>query len=107
MDPWLRLRFLEDRKCPSYKQCHTATAIRNVTKHVPCYECMGGIKMPQIFHCFFCRTVWTETDNNWVVMKEVTCPFCIRRQSVKIEMKGGQLVGTIISNEPTHDKETN
>ncbi len=62
--------------------------------------------MPHIFHCQYCRTVWTETNNNWVVIKEVTCPFCNTRQHVKIELKEGKLVGTLIPNGLTHAKDT-
>ena len=62
--------------------------------------------MPQLFHCLHCKTVWTETDNNWILLQEVTCPFCNRKQAVKIEMKGGQLVGTLILFGSAHVKET-
>lgn len=98
MDLWRRLRFLEHRTCLDYPRCSWESAIKDY-KYTPCYYCMGGTLMPQIFHCLYpeCKTMWTPENNDWMITLKAQCPFCHRIWNVLVEMKdlkpSGRLIG--------------
>jgi len=97
MEGYLILRALEYRDCPRYDDCLTQTALRD-NKYVPCFECMGGVPMPQLFECVSmnCRTLWVEEDNKWLITKEVQCPFCSRTYKIAVQIQNGTLSGKVV-----------
>ena len=97
MQLWLRLRFVEDRSCRSYKRCFNQVAFAEPKgedrSYVPCYFCNGGRSIMQLFNCLHCRTIWTEESNNWIYTQKATCPFCNRTHKIHISMQDGKLIG--------------
>ena len=98
------MRMLEDRSCPKYPRCFNKAAFDKTNdKYIPCYECMGGKHMSQVFFCPNpkCKTSWTPDNNDWAISKFVTCPFCNRTSIVTVSMKDGKLFGEIFHGSTT------
>jgi hypothetical protein len=94
LEPWLILRFLEDKHCHDYKSCSLTAAIKDIP-YCPCYQCMGGVNLPMNFHCLNCKTTWLEEGNKWMLLKQVTCPLCQAVHTINITLNSqAKPVGT-------------
>jgi hypothetical protein len=98
-DNYLAYRLLEDRTCPDYQKCLFNIAKRSFhNEYVPCYDCMGGRKLSQTFHCLkpSCQTAWVEENNDWAILRRAICPFCNTVYPVMISIKNGAIFGALL-----------
>jgi hypothetical protein len=104
LSSWQRLRLVEDTDCSDYKRC-LSDAAKKDSKFVPCYFCNGGKQVPQAFTCKLCNTTWTEQTSDWVILKEVICPFCCQPNKVIVELtKDYKPVGRTSRGRPSRKK---
>ena len=72
------LRLMEDKACPDYEKC-LKDCIKKNKKYCPCYFCNGGKSLEVTLHCPLCKTMWIEDNNENIINRISTCPFCKTR----------------------------